>query len=178
MKTKRHLTSLLFVLVIVSADLFTKWIVKNTLTYGKPVRVIGNFFRLTFIENRGISFGLFSNVSSPYLTPILLGISFVVVALLVYTYIKDGDNLLVRISTVLILGGAIGNIVDRFVDGKVVDFLDFGIGVKRWPYFNLADSVIVIGSFILGYYIIFVDGRNKGKSEEKPVEGLEEQGSG
>ncbi len=139
----------LFILFILILDQLTKLMV---LKYaGELPLEITSFFNLILVWNKGISFGLFNNMDSLWITYIL---SFIVVLVLGYVAI-----LLVRekkASLVLaysfIIGGAIGNLIDRLIHGRVIDFLDFHINGYHWPAFNIADSFIVIGVAI---YCIF-----------------------
>ena len=147
---------------------------------GQQIPVIGNFFRITFIENPGMAFGfdpgtkmklwisLFSLVAS--------------IGLLIYLYIIRNKRLSLRLAVAFILGGAVGNLIDRMFYGifyhyaplfygRVVDFLDFdffkfnlfGKSFDRWPIFNFADASVTIGVFIL----IFFYGKNKKEVEVK-----------
>ena len=151
---------------------------------GQRIPIIGDFFRLTFIENPGMAFGydpgshvklwisLFSLIAS--------------IGLFVYLYYIKNQNLSLRLSIAFILGGAVGNLIDRMFYGvfygyaplfygKVVDFLDFdffnvtffGRSYDRWPIFNLADAAVSIGVLIL---ILFYKRHNKESEEVQPVE--------
>lgn len=123
------------------------WAEQSLVIY-EPVPIIGNFFRFTLGYNTGIAFGLFANGG---VWPLI--VTGIVIAALSLWFVKG-----VRKSQFppaagwaigLLLGGAIGNFVDRVPDGRVTDFLDVGIGQSRWPTFNLADSFILIGLFFL-----------------------------
>ena len=105
----------------------------------------GDFFRLTYIHNPGAAFGL--NMGSP-----LLHTAFSILALgiLIYLYRSLAANeRLLRLALSLVLGGAVGNIIDRLYLGEVVDFFDFGLGDLRWPIFNVADSCVTVGVLLL-----------------------------
>src|SRR5262249_37300806 len=114
------------------------------------ISVLPGFFRLTHVENRGAAFGLFSDSPSEWKIAVL--ILFSLVALIVVSTLL-WKNSHVMSSTgfglALILGGALGNLWDRLLDGHVVDFLDFSIREYHWPAFNIADSAIVIGALLL-----------------------------
>ncbi len=151
-------------------DQITKYIIKTNMHLGESIPVLGNFFRITYVENPGMAFGvriqngtLFSALS-------------VFAAILVFYYLirlrKGGWVLQTALS--LIAAGAIGNLMDRFLYGKVVDFLDFeffdisipafnllgvhfnGYSMTRWPVFNVADSAVTIGMLFLIAYIAFI----------------------
>lgn len=132
-------------------DQLTKFLALQKLTYGTTLPIIKNIFHLTLVKNTGIAFGLFQGSIF-----ILIAISFIaVIAILRYWFFRR-DNLdnLIRIALFLILGGALGNLIDRLRFGYVIDFLDFGINNLRWPVFNIADSCITIGAVLLGLKII------------------------
>ena len=142
------LSTLWIVLVVLVADQISKYIVTAKMTaYGPPVDILGSFFRLTFIHNRGAAFGL--NLGSPLIHTV---VSIAALALLVYMFrtLPVGARLL-RTALAMVLGGALGNIVDRVrLEKGVVDFFDFGIGEQwRWPIFNVADSFVTVGIILL-----------------------------
>ena len=142
------LSTLWIVLVVLVADQTSKYIVTAKMTaYGPPVDILGSFFRLTFIHNRGAAFGL--NLGSPLIHTV---VSIAALALLVYMFrtLPVGARLL-RTALAMVLGGALGNIVDRVrLEKGVVDFFDFGIGEQwRWPIFNVADSFVTVGIILL-----------------------------
>ncbi|MBW2986896.1 signal peptidase II, partial [Candidatus Woesearchaeota archaeon] len=105
-----------------------------------------NIFHLTLIKNFGVGFGLFNAPASRW---VLIIITVIIIGIILYYYKKIPEKYLPIISTSLILGGAIGNLIDRFLLGFVVDFLDFRV----WPAFNVADSAITIG--VIGLIIYF-----------------------
>ncbi len=119
------------------------------LTPNSPVEVLGSFLRFTYVENPGIAFGI--RVGG--FLPVISVLSAVASILIVYfLYIERNSHLLMRFGLVLILGGALGNLVDRFLMlvhpsswNGVVDFIDMGFGGYRWYVFNIADSAVTIG---------------------------------
>ena len=129
-------------------DLFTKYVVQQSLHIYESMPVIGDFFRLTYIHNPGAAFGLHLG---PYSRYIFLGLAFVALGVLLVMYRQTPAADRVRLFAIgAIAGGAVGNVVDRirFTEG-VVDFLDIGIGRLRWPVFNLADTAVTIGAILL-----------------------------
>ena len=115
------------------------------------------FFRITYGTNSGTAFGLFPNH-----TTLLIVVSLVAIGFLFYFYRAHAmPSLLLRFAIGLQLGGAFGNLVDRILNGKVVDFIDVG----PWPIFNLADSSIVVGIFILMATFLLT----KESKDERPV---------
>ena len=105
--------------------------------------IVTSFFNLALTYNRGMSFGLFND--GPGLSALFFSlVAAVIVAVLVY-WLRRVANLFLAVAIGLIIGGAVGNVIDRIRLGAVVDFLDFHIGYWHWPAFNLADSAICIG---------------------------------
>lgn len=131
-----------------TADTLSKAWAERALELGQPISILGDVFQITLGYNTGVVFGIFANTGS--LTLILTGI--VIAGLSVWMLSALRANELPQASWLalgLILGGAIGNFADRFLDGRVTDFLDVGIGTLRWPTFNLADSFVVVGVALL-----------------------------
>jgi signal peptidase II len=138
------------VATLIVLDVITKWVVERSLQLYQPVEVIGDFFRLTYIYNRGAAFGLSLGEYSRYLFLVLTVVA-VVVLFLWFRSTPSSDRLrLIAIS--LVTGGAIGNLIDRVRhEHGVVDFLDFGFGTLRWPVFNVADMAVTTGALLLAY---------------------------
>lgn len=108
--------------------------------------IISKTIPLNYIQNTGAGFGLFKNSVN-----ILIIISFIVIGMILYYYKKIPENSVsVQIAAGLILGGAIGNLIDRIRLGFVIDFID----LKFWPSFNIADSAITIGAIIIIIYLL------------------------
>jgi signal peptidase II len=141
---------LLIALAVLLLDRITKWTVGRTIPLEDVINVVPGFFRLTHLENTGAAFSLFADSTSPFRTILLIGFS--VAALAVVSVLLWKNRTRFHSGTLalsLILGGAVGNLWDRLVDGKVTDFLDFYIGAHHWPPFNIADSAIVVGALLL-----------------------------
>ncbi len=133
---------------IVVLDVVTKYVVERTLTLYQPVPVIGDFFRLTYIYNRGAAFGLSLGEFSRYFFLVLTLIALIVLFLW-FRSTPMWDRLrLFAIASVA--AGAIGNLIDRVRhEHGVVDFFDFGINGLRWPVFNIADIAVTVGALLL-----------------------------
>jgi signal peptidase II len=153
-----YLTLSLFVLL---ADAFTKWIVSTRVALHEAIPIIPNLFQLVHIRNTGAAFGIGANTES-HLVPFLLngGAIAVFIVVVIYAFRSAVSDRLLQVALHMILGGAIGNLLDRFRFGYVVDFLDFYVRDHHWPAFNVADSAICIGIGLL-----FLDMRRK--PEEK-----------
>ncbi|MFI3253913.1 MAG: signal peptidase II [Eubacteriales bacterium] len=155
---------------IVLADQWLKlWVVANIPLY-ENIDFIPHIMDLTYIQNTGAAFSMFSNM-----TPVLTGISLVMSLVLCYLMVKDFfPHVLGRLSLAMILGGAVGNLIDRGFRGFVVDmfrvlFVDFAI-------FNIADSFVVVGGILAGIYYLFVmPPEEKAESETSTVSSQEEE---
>lgn len=138
---------LMTALVILILDQASKWYMLISVMQPPQVIPVLPFFNLVSAWNRGVSFGMF-NSASPYSGWILSGIALAIVIFLL-NWLRKSDRKHISTALGLIIGGAIGNVVDRAVHGAVFDFLDIFIGSYHWPAFNVADSAITIGAVIL-----------------------------
>ena len=134
---------IVFILILI-ADQISKNIVFNNFSLGESVPVIPKIFHITLVYNTGIAFGLFKNQ-----TVLFSAVSFFVIVLIIFSILdqrkRKETNHLEVFALYLILAGAIGNLIDRFRVGFVIDFLDFRV----WPVFNIADSVITLGMILI-----------------------------
>lgn len=158
MNKKLTRTGLLIALVSLIIDQASKiYLVDIYKLAAAGTQQITSFFNLVMVWNRGISFGMFSgHESSNYF---FIGISIVIVCILSFWLIKT-EFKLEAIGIGFVLGGALGNIIDRFRYGAVADFFDFHIHGKHWPAFNIADSTIFIGACILIISSLFFGKKN------------------
>jgi signal peptidase II len=154
--------------IVLVLDQVTKILARIYLQSVYSVPILGDFFRLTYVENPGIAFGL--RINNKVFFTVL---SIIAVFIIFYYLFLMKENPLLRFSFALILGGALGNLIDRFLYGRVVDFLDFdffnvsipqfsflffnfsGYQMSRWPVFNIADIAVTIGMVIIIYNAIF-----------------------
>jgi signal peptidase II len=142
--------------LVVFFDQVTKAVVLRQLPLYHSVSVIPGFFSFTHIHNPGGAFGFLSQQSSQIRNLIFLLISSLAVCVIFYFYKNTPKtHPLLATGFALILGGAVGNLIDRFRFGKVVDFLDFYLGSYHWPAFNVADSAITIGVGIFLIHLLF-----------------------
>jgi len=138
-------------LVSLCLDLFTKYLVDSHLHYGDKRELIEGFFYLTHVRNPGAAFGLFATAPQDVRLVFFIGISVVAIGIIIsfFRRLAPGDRLS-ALALGFILGGALGNLVDRVRYGEVVDFLHFRLWQGySWPDFNLADSFIVVGVALL-----------------------------
>jgi signal peptidase II len=133
--------------VIVLIDQVTKIAIERTFDYG-DIHPVTGFFNLVLTYNKGAAFSFLASASGwqkHFLTVVGIGASLFILYLLA----RHGSQKLFSLALAMILGGAIGNVIDRLAYGHVVDFLDFHVGGWHWPAFNMADSAIVGGAILL-----------------------------
>lgn len=137
-------------LVVVILDQLSKWWILQNVERGQIISIVPNIFNLTLTFNRGAAFGILSNMPDGT-RQVLLGLTtLVALSAVLYFLRRDYRNEKVaQYSLALIFGGAVGNVLDRFRLGEVVDFLDVYWKNYHWPAFNVADSAICVGVVIL-----------------------------
>ena len=143
---RKELTFCLVALGVVALDQVSKFLVDMYMYMGQKVPAEG-LFRINYTTNTGGVFGLFANQAFLITLTAVVGI----LAILLYSRYPIFNSLLARIALGMMLGGAIGNLIDRIRLGYVVDFIDVG----AWPVFNIADSAITIGVVLVAYYFLF-----------------------
>src|SRR5205809_5283160 len=155
----------LIALAVVCLDRRSKWAISRNSALHDSIQIVPGFFRLTHVQNRGAAFGLFADSPSEWKIGIL--VLFSIVALVVVSALlwRNSHSMnTTGIGLALILGGAIGNLWDRLLSGRVVDFLLFYVGQYQWPAFNVADSAIVVGAALLVIEILFTKSPAAAKS--------------
>ena len=145
--SRRVLPFILAGLVLI-IDQVTKYIVMMDMSYGQSVSIIGNYLRITFITNPNALFGISLGDRFPY--PLLTTIVAIVIVVLILTE----RSAFLTGAYGLILGGAIGNLIDRLRIGEVIDFIDAGVKNLRWPTFNIADSAVTIGIILMLWFTL------------------------
>jgi len=140
----------LIALAIVLTDQATKAIVVRTMRLGQSIPIVPGYFDLTFVLNPGAAFSLLATLPEKIRNPFFIAIS-VAAAILIIVYRTRHlhGHRLASVSLGLILGGAVGNLIDRIRYGVVVDFLDAHVHQYHWPVFNVADSAISVGVTLL-----------------------------
>ena len=139
---------LIIIAGIVYLDQLTKWLSIVFLRGEDSFPLIRNILNFTYVENKGAAFGMLSE----HRWLCMISSSVAIVGILVYIYIKKPKNLLLRTSLSMIIGGGIGNMIDRLFLGYVVDFIEFAF--VDFAVFNIADSFVTIGTGLLMLYII------------------------
>lgn len=184
-------------LIVIIIDQISKFLVKGGtipflninskgMEYGQSINVIGDFFKITFVENPGLAFGIDVNDSSKLILSIFSLLASI--GIFYYLYKSKEQKFIVRFALALILGGAIGNLIDRtfyglfygyapLFYGKVVDFFNvdffdftiFGKTYDRWPIFNVADASVTIGVILLLIFYKSVEEKNSEEKVDKKV---------
>ncbi len=146
----------LIAVLVVLLDRVSKWLVATNLNLHDSIAVLPGFFRITHVQNSGAAFGLFADSSSEWKVAVLILFSTLALAVVSALLWKNSHTMTTTgVGLALILGGAVGNLWDRLLTGRVVDFLDFFVGSYHWPAFNIADSAIVVGALLLVAEILF-----------------------
>jgi signal peptidase II len=168
--SKQKQTILIYgtIALVVILDQLSKYIIKSTMYLYESVEFLGNFFKITYIENPGMAFGI--QMESKFWFTFLSIAAAVIV--LIYLIRLPNERFLFRFALALIMGGAIGNLIDRLFAGRVVDFLDVeffdisipafdflfvsfpGFALTRWPVFNIADSAVTCGMILIAWLIL------------------------
>lgn len=142
----KELGFFLTALLVIVLDQVSKFLVRAHMFPGQSIPEEG-LFRITYVTNIGGVFGILGNQAFLIFLTTAVGIA----AILLYSRYPLFNRMLVRVALGLLLGGAMGNLIDRLFLGQVVDFIDVGF----WPVFNLADSAIVVGTILVLYYFLF-----------------------
>lgn len=134
---------------IIILDQIVKSYIQSIMIVGMSIPVIPDAFHITYILNPGAAFGILENQRMFF---ILIGTVILCAAIYFYSYIKK-ENFFIRYGMSMLLGGAVGNLIDRVRIGYVIDFFDFRI----WPIFNIADIAIVVGVGCIIYSVLFIN---------------------
>ena len=138
-------------LLTVLIDQGTKALVERTLQLRESIQVVGPFIKLTYIHNPKGAFGLPLGGNLVFVLFSVLAVIFI----LFYLWRIPKEKVWSKGALSLILGGAVGNLIDRFRFGEVIDFIDMGIGTTRWPVFNVADIGVTVGVALL-FFALFL----------------------
>lgn len=142
--------------LVILLDQIAKMLVLAHIQLYQKITVIPGFFNLTHLMNPGGAFGFLANSNSTVKNIIFIGASFAALVLILYFYHQTPKKYpYLGASLAMIFGGAIGNLIDRFRFGEVVDFLDVYVGHMHWPAFNVADSGVSVGVAIFIIHILF-----------------------
>jgi signal peptidase II len=144
--------ALIYIVFIIILDQVTKYLARINFYPNKDLDIIPGIFELTYLENRGAAFGMFRDKKF-----LLVGITSIVILAMIFYLLKNKNlNKWVKLCLILIIGGAIGNLIDRVYLGYVVDFFHFYVrDVFDFPVFNVADISVVCGSILLSLILLF-----------------------
>ncbi|MBI3810758.1 MAG: signal peptidase II [Nitrospirae bacterium] len=157
---RRYLFLAAVVGTVLVLDQITKAIIQKTMPLHESIPVVRGIFSLTYIRNPGAAFGLFAEHGNGLRMVFFATISVVAILFLGSLFVKTPNEArLGRLSIAMVMGGAMGNLVDRLRYGEVVDFLDFYVGSYHWPAFNVADSCISVGVALMIWTFILEDRR-------------------
>jgi signal peptidase II len=139
--------------ILALLDQITKYFIKSNFTLGESKEILP-FFHLVFAANTGIAFSMFQGANTFF-----IGFTLLILAGIGIWYTKNKEQLsfVHQLSLVLVVSGALGNVIDRIIHGFVIDFLDVSIGTYHWPAFNVADSCISIGAVLLAVSLLLLD---------------------
>jgi signal peptidase II len=152
-KSDSPIIPLAWLLAVVVLDQATKALIMAKFSMFELQPVIPGLFNLTYLTNTGAAFGMLAGAPTIWRQVFFVGVAVVAIGVLVFSYRQFRNQGRIFAHAIgLIAGGAVGNLIDRLRFGAVVDFLDFYIGTRHWPAFNVADAAITIGVglFVLG----------------------------
>lgn len=149
MKTKYGIFFITLATVVL-LDQFLKAYIGATMNLHESIPVIEGYFNITYVKNPGAAFGFLANAAPEFRSLFLITVTVIAVVLILYFISKNtAKEMFLTFSLSLILGGAVGNLIDRIRFGEVTDFLDVYISSHHWPAFNIADSAISLGAIVL-----------------------------
>lgn len=168
---RKYIIALITVSLVLLIDQYTKWLVRMRMVENEGIPILPKFFSLQYLTNPGAAFGLFTRMDERFRGVFFLIVGAVAMTLVIYYLIMSDDRKIIfPISLALVMGGAMGNIIDRIRFGHVTDFLlveatflgngvvtllDRYLGGHYWPSFNVSDSTIVIGIFGMAIDLLF-----------------------
>ncbi len=164
---KRYVFLIIISLICIVLDQITKIMVVNTIPLYHEIVVIPSFFSLVHIQNFGAAFGFLNNPETDWQFWFFTVITIIMLAFILNIVRTSSYNKSLFFGLALILGGAIGNFIDRVFYRYVVDFLDFYIGNWHWPVFNVADICICVGTFLVVIVYYF-----EAKQEKKSIKSM------
>ena len=145
-------------IIIIVADQTSKWWILEKIMQPPRMINVNEYFNLVLTWNNGISFGLFNNNNE--INALIISLIATVIIIFLIRLLSKSKTKKLSIGLGMIIGGAIGNVIDRSIYGAVMDFLDVHINVYHWPAFNVADSGITVGALILVFDSLFAQRKN------------------
>ena len=167
MKWSRRYTILVAVCgCVVLMDQVTKILIHNSMRLYSREPVINGILDLHYIRNTGAAFGFLSGSHSVFRLPFFIGVSVIAIVIILYLFNKmEESETLAPLALSLVLGGAMGNLVDRIRLGEVIDFIYFHYRRFAWPAFNVADIAITSGVILLIFHMLFLEEKKPEESE-------------
>jgi signal peptidase II len=157
----------MILLVLLGLDQLTKQLIVSSMQLYEAKQIIPGFFNLVYVTNKGAAFSMLASVDSPWRHYFFVTVNVAAfIGLSIAAWKMVGQHVLYRVSFAFIAAGAVGNLIDRLRYGAVVDFLDFYIGTRHWPAFNVADSSICIGVAVLFVLNIIEIKKEKNRSAD------------
>jgi signal peptidase II len=141
--------------LVVLLDQITKYCITSRMELHESIPVVAGFFHITYVKNPGAAFGFLAGASPLFRSVFFLAMTAAAIALIIH-YLRGSEEKepALVFSLSLILGGAVGNLIDRLWLGEVIDFLDVSVSSYHWPAFNVADSAISIGAAVIFVAVI------------------------
>ena len=156
----KYLILLTVSVLVIGIDQASKLYINKVMELHSSITVVQNFFNITYMRNKGAAFSFLSNFS--YRIPFFILVSLIAIAVILSVLYKlRPDQKFAAVSLSLILSGALGNLIDRVRLGEVIDFLDAHWYEHHWPAFNVADSAICVGVFLLAIDMFLEERRQK-----------------
>jgi len=152
---KKNILIPVITILVIILDVITKVIIVNNVAPHDIIRVLP-FMNIVHIENKGAAFGLFADLGNVFFVIIS-----VIAILFILYYLKSVHRKTEITALSLVLGGAVGNLIDRIRIGKVTDFIDIFVNSWHWPSFNIADSALTVGIILFLWANVFGSGQNK-----------------
>ena len=159
--------ALILTLSVLVLDLFTKWLIYHYMTPYQVIPVIDNFFNIVYAKNFGAAFSFLSTAPAWFRKPFFFIVNLAAMGFIVYIMHRDKDNKRQFLAFASVLGGALGNFVNRIYPGYAIDFLDIKLtSTYHWPSFNVADIAITVGLIIVMLDMAKMESKKK-KSAKK-----------
>lgn len=136
--------------ILIALDQISKFLIVEFVPLFSNITVVPGFFDIVHVRNTGAAFSLFAGSGAAWRQPLFVSLTLLVVGILVFAYRKlTAEDTWTKTAYACIIGGALGNLIDRVRFGEVIDFLDFYISSYHWPAFNVADTSITVGAVML-----------------------------
>ncbi len=147
---------LIITLPVIVLDQLTKFYIQKSMKLHQSIKIIDGLFDITYVLNKGAAFSFLADKSEGFIVPFFIIVSVFAIGIIGFLFYKTEKNDYISlIAFALLLGGSIGNLIDRIRHGAVTDFLDFYFQQYHWPAFNIADSAITTGIVLFFFSQIF-----------------------